>query len=434
MTKRRFFTRKRAIFLGIATVGLIAVACGSGDDDAPISSVATSVPIPTSTAVAEPTTVPGPASTKAVTEVKELTSQERRFVSSALRSGWRTNFDKRLISLGDLLSGGVPRDGIPPIDNPTFAKVASSPDFLEGPEPVIALEVNGDARAYPLRILQQHEIVNDIVGGVPVAVTFCPLCNSSVAFERTVDGDVLRFGVSGFLRNSDLIMWDDKTESFWQQLTGEAIVGDQVGKSLKILPAQTVSWTAFKEAFPDGSALEPPRRTNYQNTPYTGYDDSDNQNPFLFLGEVDPRLPAVTRVAAFDLGTGAVAYSFPFLAENPVINDVIGDSPIVIFFDNETESAFRSRQLGGEFSVVGSSTAYFREVDGRVLTFSADGNGTLRDDQTGTTWDRFGRAKSGELAGTELDPVIHGDHFWFAWASFKPDTRLVDSTALVTAG
>ncbi len=436
MRKSRLLSRNRAILLGIMVVGLIAVACGSSDDEtapAPARSVPASTPSPLPQ-VEEMQTFEEMAETEEeMEEMKKLSADERRFVNAAKRVGWKTNFDKRTISLDEIISGGIRRDGIPPIDDPTFSPVGNPASPLEDPEPVIAVEVNGDARAYPLRILQRHEVVNDLIGGEPVVVTFCPLCNSSIAFKRTVGGEVLRFGVSGFLRNSDLIMWDDKTESLWQQLTGEAIVGDQVGRQLEFVSAQAVSWSSFVERFPDGMVLDPPLAISYDNTPYTGYDDSTNESPFLFFDVVDPRLPAVERVSAFDLGSGAVAYSFPFLAENPVVNDVIAEQPIVIFFDNETESAFRSREQSGNFSVVGSTTAYLREVDGRVLTFSAGEGGVIRDDQTGSTWSRFGMATGGEFEGTELFPVIHGDHFWFAWASFKPDTKLVQSTADLNA-
>jgi hypothetical protein len=168
----------------------------------------------------------------------------------------------------------------------------------------------------------------------------------------------------------------------------------------------------------------PQTRTNYDSTPYTGYDDTNNTSPFLFYGNIDSRAEAIDRVAAVDLGTGPVAYHFDFLKENPVINDRLGEIPLLVVFDPETESAFRSYQSDGGFSMVGSSTTFNRDLDGRELTFSQV-DGALQDDQTGSTWTRWGMAIAGELTGSELDPIIHGDHFWFAWAAFKADTRLV---------
>jgi hypothetical protein len=137
-------------------------------------------------------------------------------------------------------------------------------------------------------------------------------------------------------------------------------------------------------------------------------------------------------VSGIDLGTGPVAYHFDFLQHNPVVNDVIGDTPLVIFFDNETESAFRSSIQRGEHSTVGSSATFNRDLHGRLMTFEAR-DGQIRDIETGSTWTRFGNAIAGELSGHELLPIIHGDHFWFAWAAFKPDTRLIESASQLTA-
>ena len=187
----------------------------------------------------------------------------------------------------EIISGGVGRDGIPPIDNPTFESIADASIWLQSQSPVIAFEWDGIARAYPLAILTRHEIVNDVVANVPVAVTFCPLCNSAVVFDRTVNEQVLRFGVSGLLRNSDLIMWDDVTQSWWQQFTGEGIVGEYTGTMLTLLPSQVVGYDAFIEQYPEGEVLSRDGRS-YGSNPYVGYDSSSQ--PFLFRGELDDRL------------------------------------------------------------------------------------------------------------------------------------------------
>ena len=169
--------------------------------------------------------------------------------------GWKTDFSLHTVPYDEFLSGGVPRDGIPPLDEPQFESIADADTWLEDVQPVVALEINGSARAYPLAILTWHEIANDTLGGVPVSVTFCPLCNSAVAFDRRVGADTLDFGVSGNLRNSDLVMWDRQTESWWQQLTGEGIVGTYSGYRLVLVPAQLVSWREFKTAFPNADVL-----------------------------------------------------------------------------------------------------------------------------------------------------------------------------------
>ena len=192
--------------------------------------------------------------------------------------GWETDFSRHTVSYDEITSGGPPRDGIPPIDSPSFVSPDSAEEWLADKEPVIALEVNGDSRAYPLQILTWHEIVNDEVGGVPVTVTFCPLCNSALVFDRRLDGVVYDFGTSGNLRHSDLIMWDRQTESWWQQLTGEGIVGELAGRMLTFLPAPLVSFEDFRAASPDGKVLS--RDTGhsqpYGSNPYAGYDRTDN--------------------------------------------------------------------------------------------------------------------------------------------------------------
>ena len=193
-------------------------------------------------------------------------------------SGWKTDFSLHSVPYSGILSGGPPRDGIPPLDDPKFTTFGDADGWLDGEEPVIAIEIDGDARAYPLQILIWHEIVNDVVGGVPVSVTFCPLCNSAIVFDRRLNGVVYDFGTSGNLRNSDLIMWDRQTESWWQQFTGQAIVGELTGRTLTFLPASIISWGDFKAANPEGEVLS--RDTGFRRTyglnPYAGYDRANN--------------------------------------------------------------------------------------------------------------------------------------------------------------
>lgn len=339
---------------------------------------------------------------------------------------WQTNFCQYVPGIErEIISGGVPRDGIPPIDNPTFETIAAGDEWLQPQSPVIALEVGDVARAYPLAILTRHEIVNDVIDGQPVAVTFCPLCNSAIVFDRTLDGEVHRFGVSGLLRNSDLIMWDDVTESWWQQFTGEAIVGDYTGRFLDILPSFVVSWQAYKDQYPDGQVLSTNGRT-YGRNPYTRYDSTDN--PFLFMGDPDRRLPATERVlgawfAADDSNADGVAVAYPFsvLSEQPVINDEIGGLPVVALWQPGKVSALDAAQID-ESKDVGMAALFERTLDGEVYTFSLNDVGDVVDDQTGSVWNVFGTATAGPLAGAALRPVRAFPHFWFAWAAFRPDT------------
>lgn len=209
----------------------------------------------------------------------------------------RTDFSKSSVDFVDILSGGPPKDGIPSIDDPKFWPV-SEIKGLEEHEPVLSVTVNGETKAYPLRILTWHEIVNDTIGGTPVAVTYCPLCNAAVVFDRRIQGGVTEFGVSGKLRYSDMIMYDRVTESWWQQFTGEAIVGSLLGEKLEILPSRTESWSLFAKRNPDANVLIPTNNyaRQYGSNPYVGYDTS--HRPFLFNGEFPEGIPPLTYVVA----------------------------------------------------------------------------------------------------------------------------------------
>jgi hypothetical protein len=209
----------------------------------------------------------------------------------------RTDFAKASVPLHEIVSGGPPKDGIPAIDQPEFAGVTARPG-LSPHEPVISLQIGQEARAYPLRILIWHEIANDTVGGTPIAVTFCPLCNSAVVFDRRVDGRILSFGTTGKLRNSDLVMYDRETESWWQQFLGEAIVGELTGKQLPLVPSRVESFERFAQRFPNGKVLLPPRGSGraYGTNPYAGYDRSSK--PFLYRGRYNDSVPPLARVVA----------------------------------------------------------------------------------------------------------------------------------------
>jgi hypothetical protein len=320
----------------------------------------------------------------------------------------------------EIISGGVPRDGIPPIDNPAFESIEAASAWLQPQSPVIALAIGDTARAYPLAILTRHEIVNDTFGDQPVAVTFCPLCNGAIVYDRRVDGQTLRLGVSGLLRYSDLIMWDDLTQSWWQQLTGTGIVGTYTGTQLTVLPSQVVGFGAFVDQYPDGEVLAPGDRS-YGSNPYVGYDsDSD---PFLFLGQPDDRLFPTERVLAGIVGGEPIAYPFPVLAEAIVINDTVGGVDVVALWQPGATSALDQSSIDDSRDV-GMAALFARDLDGQTLTFSVDADGAIHDDQTDSAWNVFGTAVEGELAGSQLRQLFAAPHFWFAWAAFQPDTAV----------
>ncbi len=347
--------------------------------------------------------------------------QEELSAARIPTGNWTTDFSRYTVDYREISSGGVGRDGIPPIDDPSFVTVQEADRWLGDKEPVIFLEVNGEARAYPIQILTWHEIVNDEIGGAPVSVTFCPLCNSAIAFDRWFEGAVLDFGVSGNLRNSDLIMYDRQTQSWWQQFTGEGIVGTLAGRKLTMLPASIIAWGDFKEANPDSLVLS--RATGfsrrYGENPYSGYDRVDNP-PFLFRGDMDSRLLPKERIAAVSIDGVDAAYPFSLLEQERVVHDTVGGREIVLFFKPGTVSAL-DRSVIVDSKDVGSTGVFKPVVDGRKLTFSADGDGFV-DDETGSRWNILGESVGGALAGSRLTPVVHANHFWFAWAAFRPDT------------
>lgn len=339
-------------------------------------------------------------------------------------SQFSTDFSKHTVLYSEILSGGPPKDGIPAIDAPKFVSVEAAGEWIDPQEPVALFQVGNEARAYPLQILTWHEIVNDTIGDMPVTVTFCPLCNTVIAFDRRLDDKVLDFGTTGRLRFSNLVMYDRQTESWWQQATGDAIAGELVGRQLKFLPAQLISWADFKMTYPNGQVLsrETGFNRSYGQNPYAGYDNI-NSSPFLYRGPETPgQLLPMARVITVELGDEAVAYPYDVLQEMPAINDTIGDTPITVFWESGTASALDTGAIASGRDV-GTANTFSRQLDGQILAFRAEGD-KITDEQTGSEWNILGQATSGELAGSQLEPVVNVNHFWFSWAAFRPETRI----------
>lgn len=337
--------------------------------------------------------------------------------------GWRTNMARRSIDLGELTRGGPPKDGIPAIDRPRFETVKGASAWLRANAPVVALEVDGAARAYPLEILVWHEIANDTIASTPVAVTFCPLCYSAIVFDRRVDGRTHSFGVSGLLRHSDLVMYDRETESWWQQVTGEAIVGDLTGKRLRPIPAQIVGFAQFAAAFPSGQVLS--RETgfarDYGRNPYTGYDDV-NQRPFLMAGPTDRRLRPMEKVVAVRVGDRYKAYPYAITEKRRVLHDRVGSEDLVVFHAEGAASALDAAEIDASRDA-GATGVFDPRVDGRRLEFRYDA-GHFFDRETSSRWNVLGQATDGPLRGRRLRRLEHGDYFAFAWLAFRPETEI----------
>jgi Protein of unknown function (DUF3179) len=298
---------------------------------------------------------------------------------------WETDFSKQLVPLEEFQSGGPPKDGIPAIDAPRYTR-AEDVDFLQDREPVIELTVDGDSRAYPLQILTWHEIVNDRLGDTPVAVTFCPLCNTAIAFDRRVEGRVLDFGTTGKLRDSDLVMYDRQTESWWQQFSGQALVGKLAGTKLRQLPARIVSWRDFRRAHPAALVLN--RETgfarDYGTNPYAGYDDIASPPIFPARNADDNRLPPKERVVYAEIGADAFAIPFPALAQRRTITVQTDEGELVVRWRPGVSSAL-------------DASAIAQGRDTGAATVLLDG-----------------------------EPVPFTEPFWFAVAAFRPDIEIVD--------
>ena len=345
---------------------------------------------------------------------------------------WNTDFTRRTIDDLSELKVGIPssdpRDLIPPLDNPEFETVTDASEWLDAREPGVLFEVDGLARFYPLRILTFHEVANDDFNGQPVVVTFCPLCNTAVVFNPVVNGQTLRFGVSGLLRNSDLVMWDSTTETLWQQITGEAIVGELAGTQLELLGASVIRWGDFQDNFANGDVLS--RQTgfsrSYGQNPYTGY--SSSQRPFLFDGEIDDRFPPLDRVVGVTVNGIDKAYPFRLISGVGAVNDVVAEIPIIVLWGAEDTADALDTSRIVEGKSIGTGIAYNATVDGQVLTFTALGNDLFSDRETGTTWNLLGRALDGPLAGSQLETAVHRNDFWFAWAAFNPEDAVYGET------
>ncbi len=338
--------------------------------------------------------------------------------------GWRTDFSKRSVPLDEILSGGPPKDGIPAIDRPRFVSVDAADKWIGDREPVVVFEHDGVVRGYPWQILIWHEIVNDEVGGQPVSITYCPLCNTAIAFDRRVKDRLLDFGTTGKLRHSDLVMYDRQTETWWQQATGEAIIGELTGTTLRFLSAPSVSWSDFKREHPRAEVLSRDTGFNrpYGKSPYDGYDTG---RPFLFRGRTDGRLPVMARVVVVRNGDESVVYPMSVLKREKAINHQVGESKVVLFYREGTASAVDTPSIDRGRDV-GAANVFERTVEGRTLTFQQDGDG-FRDRETGSRWTFFGQAVDGPLSGRRLTPVVHYIPFWFAWAAFAPDTPIYGS-------
>lgn len=317
--------------------------------------------------------------------------------------------ENNIVPLDQIVSGGPPPDGIPSIDDPKFISVQEANGRLEDSELILGLNINGDIRAYPLQILVWHEIVNDKVGGVPVAVTYCPLCFTNQVFNRTLEnGQILEFGTSGKLYNSNLVMYDRTTNSLWSQAMSQGIVGKLAGIKLERIPFDVAYWKEWKHLFPDSKVLSIDTGSTrpYGADPYGDYyTNGDVLFPVL---NRDDRLGLKEIVVGFENNGQYKAYKLQEIENMKVINDQVNGKPIALL----SLHPFMVR-------------AFDPVVDGQILEFSYNAKEqNFVDNQTRSLWNFDGKAFGGQMKGKQLTRLHFDEGFWFEWVAFHPKTEL----------
>ena len=339
----------------------------------------------------------------------------------------KTDFSIHSVPLEEMIEGGPGKDGIQSIDEPEFEIISEALKWLNTNEPVIAFSVDGKAKAYPLQILMYHEIVNDQLSDKKIAVTYCPLCNAAMVFSRTYPEGNFDFGTTGKVYTSNLVMYDRQSETWWLQFTGEAVVGKHTGKSLELLPSQIVSFEHYKNAYPDGLVLS--RNTGFEKkygvNPYAHYDSRLLPIGWFYRKPFDDRLPAMERVLGIAASNEAMALPFSQLSSQALINTDVGTEKVLVISKSGMASSMDKRLIHESKDVL-AAAAYSRVVDGKLLDFEIR-QGKIVDLQTESSWNMFGVAEQGELAGTRLTKVDRGVYFSFVWLDFYPQSVIFGS-------
>ena len=344
---------------------------------------------------------------------------------------WKTDTLNKTIDLSEI-TVAVPRKTFPTIDYPKFINKAEGLIAFFEHEPVISVAIKGEAKAYPLNMLTMHEISNDSLGGVPILPTYCPLCNSSMVYDRRLTHHgktyLLDFEVSGMLRNSDMVMADKQTETWWQQLMGSGLVGKLAGANLTIIPSMVISVQDFFTRYPDGKILSPKTGTNaqsmYGKNPYVNYDSKENlpYDRYFNLEKLDSRLLPMERIIDIEGTNGYKIYPYSVISKKGVINDVYSNKKIVIFYKEGAVSVLDNKDIS-KSKAIGSATVFSSILEGKPLTFKKK-KGLFIDTETQSVWDITGRCINGILKDKILTPEAHSNHFAFAWLAFYPESEI----------
>lgn len=345
---------------------------------------------------------------------------------------WNTDTTLTNIDLSELMIV-LPRGSFVVLNNPDFIEKEKGLNSFFSKEPVLSVEINGQAKAYPLNMLSIHEIANDTLSGVPILATFCPLCNSGIVYDRRLNYKgkdfLLEFEVSGMLRKSDMVMADKQTETWWQQLEGKAIVGNLAGAELSVIPSLVISVEEFFKRYPNGKILSKATGIKgseeyYGKNFYKNYDNPDGKpyDRFFNPDQIDPRLPAMERIVDVRSNGEFKVYTFSSVAEKGVLNDEFNGKHVVLFYQPGTVSVLDEKEIK-DSKDIGMVTVFNSKLDDKILTFRKE-NGIITDIETNSKWDITGLCYDGELKGKELQIEPHGNHFAFAWLAFHPDTKI----------
>ncbi|MFW5693847.1 MAG: DUF3179 domain-containing protein [Alkalispirochaeta sp.] len=342
-----------------------------------------------------------------------------------------TDFSRATVSFSEVLSGGPPKGGIPALDRPRFETVEAASHWVSDQEPVLVLESTlvrdeespgGDSiHVYPLQVIMWHEIVNDEIDGKPVTVTYCPLCNTGIAFSRRHEGTVLSFNTTGRLRFSNLIMYDRETESWWQQASGDGIAGFFAGTRLRTVPVMMLPFSEVRDSMPEARVLSKDTGFNraYGSNPYRGYDSSSE--PFLLrnassLTEPGSDRPGLLdRVVSLEYNDETTSVTYSALQAERMVERTLGGERFYFLWEAGTSSALDQSSIA-DGADVGSGNAFFaRTREGKPVELSRRDNRIV--DETGSQWNAAGRAVSGPREGERLRPAVGVQHFWFSHAA-----------------
>lgn len=363
------------------------------------------------------------------------------FISASLLSGqlnnpknipfaWKTDTAKSAIDLSELMVV-LPRGSFDVLVYPQFIDKSEGLKSFYPQEPVMILEMNGSAKAYPLNLLSILEIANDTIAGIPILATFCPLCNSAIVFDRRVNfngkNHMLDFEVSGMLRKSDMVMADKQTETWWQQLEGKGIVGELSGAELKVIPSLVLSVEEFFNKYPNGKILSKDNGSEedqkyYGKNFYTNYDDPNGKpyKKFFESDELNKKLSPMERIVEIRSQGEFKVYPYSIVKKYNVLNDKFNSKNVVLFYKSGVVSVLDKKEIS-ESKDVGTVTVFNSKLDGIVYSFTGK-DGYYVDDKTNSIWDVTGTCIKGRLQGKRLSIEPYGNHFAFAWLAFHPES------------